>query len=111
MACDFSALANVDADDPDQALALMQQCEAVLTDPDLWLWAIGLTVVGAIVGGLLGRRKKTVVRDTLLGATLGPIGWIISLVLPAPKPKPVCAACKRLIDVGDAHCRHCGAKL
>jgi hypothetical protein len=68
-------------------------------------------VVGAIVGGLIGRRKNTVVRDALLGGALGPIGWIISLVLPAPRPKPVCAACKHPVDAGDVHCRHCGAKL
>jgi hypothetical protein len=111
MACDLSALANIDADDPDQALLLVQQCEAMLTDPTLWLWAIGLTVVGAIVGGLIGRRKNTVVRDALLGCALGPIGWIISLVLPAPRPKPFCAACKRPVDAGDVHCRYCGAKL
>jgi hypothetical protein len=111
MACDFSALANIDTDDPDQALALAQQCESVLTDPNLWMWAVGLTVVGAVVGALIGRRKNTVLRDALLGATLGPIGWIISVFLPAPKPRPVCPACARAVDASDAHCRNCGTKL
>ncbi|HZP67322.1 MAG TPA: hypothetical protein VFB32_13560 [Rudaea sp.] len=111
MACDFSALANIDPADPDQAQSLLEQCTQTLMSPELWLWAIGITVVGGAVGWWIGRRKNTVTRDVLLGASLGPIGWIISWLLPAPKPKPACPACRKPVDGGDAHCRHCGAKL
>jgi hypothetical protein len=112
MSCDFAALANLDPSDPDQANRLLQQCTSTLTDPWLWFWAIAFTVVGAVVGVWIGRRKNAVGRDALLGAALGPIGWIISLCLPAVKtPPPACPACKRAVDARDAHCRHCGAKL
>jgi hypothetical protein len=111
MSCDFSALSNLDPTDPDQAPRLLEECTRVLTDPTLWFWAIAFTVIGAVVGAWIGKRKNAIARDTLLGAALGPIGWIISLVLPAVKPKPACPACAGEVGAGDAHCRHCGAKL
>jgi hypothetical protein len=111
MSCDFEALANADTADPDQALALLQECTAALESPELWLWAIAFTIVGAVVGALIGRRKKAMMRDAVLGAALGPIGWIISLCLPVAKPTPACPACRKEVAVGDLHCRHCGAKL
>lgn len=111
MACDLTALANIDPSDPDQANALLQQCTAALTDPKLWLWAIIFTIVCALVGALIGKYKNAVVRDMILGAALGPIGWVISLLMPVQKPKPVCPQCGKPVQAGDAHCRHCGAKL
>jgi hypothetical protein len=111
MSCDFAALANIDPDDPDQANELLQQCTAALTDPSLWFWAIVFTVVCIAVGALIGKYKNAVMRDALLGAALGPIGWVISLCLPVRKPKTLCPACKREAGAGDAHCRHCGTKL
>jgi hypothetical protein len=111
MSCDFTALANVDPEDPDQSMRLLQECTRTLTDPTLWFWAIVFTVVGALVGWFIGKRKNAVTRDVILGAALGPIGWLISLVLPSPRPPPSCPACQRVVAAGDAHCRHCGAKL
>jgi hypothetical protein len=111
MACDFSALTNLDPTDPDAAQRLLEQCTQTLADPTLWFWAIVLTVVCAAVGALIGKYKNAVVRDAVLGAALGPIGWIISLLLPVQKPKPSCPQCRKPVDDGDAHCRHCGAKL
>ena len=111
MGCDFSALANIDPSDPEQAPRLLEECTRALTDPMLWFWAIAFTIVGAVVGAWIGKRRDTVARDALLGAALGPVGWIISLALPAAQPKPTCPACTRAVDAGDQHCRHCGAKL
>jgi hypothetical protein len=111
MACDFSALANLDPTDPDAAQRLLDQCTQTLADPTLWIWAIVITVVCAAVGALIGKYKNAVVRDAVLGAALGPIGWVISLLLPAQKAKPACPRCRKPVDAGDAHCRHCGAKL
>ncbi|HWU53479.1 MAG TPA: hypothetical protein VN153_11780 [Tahibacter sp.] len=111
MACDFSALANLDPTDPDAAQRLLDQCTQTLTDPTLWIWAIVITVVCAAVGALIGKYKNAVVRDAVLGAALGPIGWIISMLLPVLKPKPACPQCRKPVDAGDAHCRHCGARL
>jgi len=111
MACDFAALGNIDPNDPEQATALLQECVGVLSSPNLWLWAIVITLVCAAVGALIGRYKHAVLRDTILGAALGPIGWIISLCLPVRSAPRKCAACQREVQPGDAHCRHCGAKL
>ena len=109
--CDFTTLANLDAGDPEQVMQVVDACTRALSDPRLWIWAILLTVVGAVVGALIGRYKQAVVRDTILGAALGPIGWVVSLLLPKPTAQPRCAACGRNVDRGDAHCRHCGAAL
>lgn len=111
MSCDLSALANLDPTDPDQANQILQECTNAVTDPTLWFWTIAFTLVGAVVGAWIGKRKNAVARDAILGATLGPIGWIISLCLPVAKPKPACPSCQREVDAADAHCRHCGAKL
>ena len=111
MACDFSALNNIDPGDPEQAARLLEECTQALTDPTLWIWALAITVVGAMGGALIGRYKHAVVRDAILGAALGPIGWVISLCLPVPKPAPRCAACQAEVSAGDLHCRRCGAKL
>jgi len=111
MACDFTALANVDSEDPEQLLQLLDQCTRAATDPRLWLWALVLTVVCGAVGAWIGKRRNSVMRDAILGATLGPIGWIISWFLQVAKPKPLCQACKGEVGAGDAHCRHCGARL
>ena len=111
MACDFSALSKLDPGDPEQALQLLDQCTSALSDPKLWIWTLVFTVACALVGAMIGRYKNAVARDTILGAALGPIGWIISLCLPAHKPRPRCRACGREVEAGDAHCRHCGAKL
>ncbi|MBS0487801.1 MAG: hypothetical protein JSS13_10695 [Proteobacteria bacterium] len=111
MTCDFAALTNLDPADPDAAQRLLEQCTATLTDPTLWIWAIVFTVVCAAVGALIGKYKNAVARDALLGAALGPIGWAISLLLPARKPLAKCIACGKPVDAGDKHCRHCGATL
>lgn len=111
MACDLSALANLDPGDPEQAARLLDECTRVLTSPTLWFWTIVATVACAAVGAWIGKRKNSVVRDAILGAALGPIGWIISLCLPASKPPPRCPDCALPVDAADAHCRHCGAKL
>ena len=111
MACDFSALDQIDTSDPEQAQALLQECTKALLSPELWAWAIGLTVVGALVGAWIGKKKNAVARDTLLGAALGPIGWIISAYLPARKPIKKCSSCGTQIAPTDAFCKSCGKKL
>lgn len=111
MACDFSALSNLDPTDPDAAQRLLEQCTATLTDPTLWIWAIVFTVACAAVGALIGKYKNAIARDTLLGLALGPIGWAISLLLPARKPPMKCSACGKVVDAADKHCRHCGAAI
>jgi hypothetical protein len=111
MACDFSALDQIDTSDPTQLDSLMQECTSALLSPELWAWAIGITIVGAIVGAWIGRKKNSMVRDALLGAALGPVGWIISMRLAARKPPKTCPACGVLVAESDAYCKSCGRKL
>lgn len=110
--CDVTALTQaLQSADPDEQMQALDACLSALTDPTLWYWLIGFTVVCALVGALIGKYKNAVVRDTLLGLALGPIGWGISLLLPKATSKPLCRACGKSVDAGDKHCRHCGAAL
>jgi hypothetical protein len=111
MACDLQSLTELDGSDPAQWTAVLQDCTALLQDPRLWLWTSVLTVVGALIGALIGRYKRAVLRDTLLGAALGPLGWIVSLCLPrSPLPR-ICPDCAQPAAASDRHCRHCGRRL
>lgn len=110
--CDVATLTQaLQSGDPDQQMQALDACSAVLTDPTLWYWLIGLTLFCALVGALIGKYKHAVVRDMLLGLALGPIGWGISLLLPRAVPKPPCRACGKPVEAGDKYCRHCGMAL
>lgn len=110
--CDLATLTQaLQSDDPDAQMQVLDACFSVLTDPSLWYWLIGFTVVSAVVGALIGKYKNAIVRDTLLGLALGPIGWGISLLLPRQVPKPPCRACGKPTEANDKFCRHCGAPL
>jgi hypothetical protein len=112
LTCDIATLMQaLQSADPDEQMQVLDACYAVLADPTLWYWLLGFTVVSGLVGALIGKYKNAVVRDTLLGLALGPIGWGISLLLPKTVSKPPCAACGKPVDGGDKHCRHCGALL
>jgi hypothetical protein len=112
MSCDIPTLTDVlQSGDPEQAQRTLESCTAMIFDPTLWLWTIAFTVVGGVGGWLIGRYKHAVVRDTLLGLAFGPLGWIVSLFMPAQKPSSKCAACGNTVDARDKHCRHCGAAL
>ena len=112
LSCDVATLTQaLQSDDPEAQMQVLDTCFAVLTDPTLWYWLIGFTVVCAVVGALIGKYKNAVVRDTLLGLALGPVGWAISLLLPKKGPRPPCRACGKAVEAGDKYCRHCGATL
>jgi uncharacterized OB-fold protein len=50
-------------------------------------------------------------RDALLGAALGPIGWIISARMAPRQPPRKCLSCGTLVAPTDAFCKSCGKKL
>lgn len=111
MACDLETLSTVDTQDVAQLMQVVDECTRALSDPKLWLWGLVASVACGAVGAWIGTYKKAVARDAMLGAALGPIGWVISLCLAKPTPKPRCPSCRREVDAGDAHCRHCGTRL
>ena len=107
--CDVATLTQaLQSADPDAQMQALDACFALLTNPALWYWAIGLTLAFALVGALIGKYKNAVVRDTLLGLAFGPIGWVISLLLPRSLPKALCSACGKPMEKADRFCRHCG---
>jgi hypothetical protein len=107
--CSFDALANVDQTDPDALQALLQACNSVLLDPQLWAWAIGLTVVCAAVGAIIGVAKGRWLAGLIWGAALGPIGWVVIALSKANLPE--CPECGRSNATNARSCRHCGVNL
>jgi hypothetical protein len=66
-------------------------------------------VLGSGVGWMLGKRRGQAVAGLLLGALLGPIGWLAVFVL--PKRGPICPECLAPVDADARKCRHCGSEL
>jgi hypothetical protein len=95
----------IDPSDPAASWLLFKRMMGLI---DWWLitW---LTLLCAAVGGLIGWWRGAFWRDLMLGAALGPIGWIVSLLIPRPSPK--CAGCGRATARGAKFCAHCGAPL
>jgi hypothetical protein len=76
--CTFAALVSVDQTDPEAVQALLQQCTSTLLDPVMWEWALGITLICALVGALIGWVKGRWLSGLLWGAALGPIGWLVT---------------------------------
>ena len=70
------------------------------------LW---LTLLCMAVGGLIGWRRGTFWRDVALAAALGPLGWLVSFLLPLPERR--CRACGRRSPARATVCVHCAAPL
>jgi predicted nucleic acid-binding Zn ribbon protein len=65
--------------------------------------------IGALVGCALGWLRNRTIAGLILGVTLGPIGWIATLVLtPHFRECPLCSA---NIRVQVRICNRCGADL
>lgn len=101
----LGVVSTLDLSDPD---ALHNILMALLSSIDWWWW-IWFTVISIVVGALIGWYKGAVWRDMLLGAALGPIGWIVSVLLPGQRRN--CLACGRANRVDARCCDRCGAKL
>jgi hypothetical protein len=75
---------------------------------DWWL-LFWLSLIFIAVGGLIGWFRGTFWRDVGLAAALGPLGWVMSFLLPPPT-RP-CVACHKLNPVAALRCARCGAQL
>ena len=94
----------IDPDDPHAAMILFWRMMHMID----WWQLFWITVLCAAVGGLIGWRKGEFWKGVGLGAALGPIGWVVSLVSKGTKP---CPACARRVPAGAKVCAHCGAAL
>jgi hypothetical protein len=107
--CNLTALANMDQTDPEALPALLQACTSMLLDPALWVWALGITVVCAVVGAFIGLAKGRWLAGLVWGAALGPIGWLVIALSKANLPE--CPECGRPNATSAKACRHCGVNL
>jgi ribosomal protein L40E len=83
-----------------------------------------LLMAGAItgtIGALLGGTKGNAMAGFFAGAFLGPIGWLIALLLPANEKaiaqqavlegrQKECPACLSMIPSAATKCRHCATE-
>lgn len=98
-------LDGVDLTDPNAVWVVFWR----LMDMVDWWLLIAITVVGIVGGGLIGWWRGTFWRDVALGATLGPLGWIVSIVLPARVRK--CLACGHRNAAKQSICTRCSEAL
>lgn len=63
-------------------------------------------VVGGLVGYLCGQSRGQAGAGCLVGAVLGPLGWLLTLCSKDMRPK--CRECRGVVEAGARRCRHCG---
>ena len=66
-------------------------------------------VIGAVVGGLIGKGKGRTGAGAMWGLLFGPIGWLIILLVPDVRPK--CPACGGAVVKGATKCMHCASEI
>jgi hypothetical protein len=79
------ATQGVDPDSPDAFLHIFLNLMGLVPWVALFWWSVLFMVVGALLGWWRGRTVEGVV----LAAVLGPIGWVVIVLRPRPKPKAV----------------------
>lgn len=95
----------IDTDSPDATLLVFVRLMGMI---DWWL-LLWLTLLCMAVGGLIGWWRGSFWRDVALAAALGPLGWIVSFLLPLPDRRcPCCGQSNRARARG---CIHCAAQL
>ncbi|MBN2578418.1 MAG: zinc ribbon domain-containing protein [Pirellulales bacterium] len=72
-------------------------------------WFITGLALSAVIGGLIGRLKGQQPAGVVLGFLLGPLGWLITLLLNDNRPR--CPACRGVIDPQASICQHCRISL
>jgi hypothetical protein len=91
--------------DPEAPDATLQVFLRIMGMVDWWL-LLWLTLACMAVGGLIGWRRGSFWRDVALAAALGPLGWIVSFLLPLPTR--ACRQCGRRNPAKATVCAHCG---
>lgn len=95
----------LDPEAPDLTLQLFLRLMGMVN----WWLLLWLTLSCMAVGALIGWRRGTLWRDIGLAAALGPLGWIVSFLLPLPQ-RP-CPRCRRPNATRAVQCAHCGAAV
>lgn len=71
-------------------------------------FCFGGALVSALIGGLIGNRRERGLAGAFLGFFLGPLGWIIALLLDY---KYQCPFCKGGVPKGSRVCKNCGREF
>ncbi len=79
-----------------------------MDDNTLIVMLVGIPVSAAI-GAFCGSFKRNSLYGFLLGALIGPLGWIVVLLLPTKGP--LCPSCKAAYNPGATRCCHCGSEI
>ena len=90
-----AAWRSLDTADLDAVMRMNEACLAMLLDPVLWGWMLGITAVCILGGALIGWVKGRTLAGIVWAAVLGPIGWII--VALSPSKLPTCPSAARAI--------------
>jgi len=65
-------------------------------------------VFGALVGAVLGHTRNNTTGGALLGMVLGPLGWLITLLIDRRRE---CPECQGIIPITARKCQHCGSPI
>ena len=80
-----------------------------MDETDIFLYFCAWALVGLLIGTVLGHARNRVAEGALWGFVLGPLGWIIFLLLPAEvAPFYACPECGGETVPGARRCKHCG---
>ena len=74
-----------------------------------YFWVVFPFAVFVGVGAFIGKSRGRAVLGSILGLCLGPLGWLITGLLPDRRPK--CPECHGLVDASARKCRHCGSAI
>lgn len=77
------AMQGVDPDAPGAFVHIFLNLMGLVPWVALMWWSVAFVVVGALLGWWRGRM----VEGIAWAAALGPIGWVVVLMLPRPKPR------------------------
>lgn len=108
-ACSLETLQRLDATAPGAVQALLDACLGVLLDPVLWTWLLLAMLACGLAGLWIGWLRGRWLAGLLWGAALGPVGWLVTGLLPVRGP--ACPACSRPNPPAVRSCRHCRASL
>lgn len=84
-------------------------------DVSQWSTGLVLLVVGidTLVGVLIGQAKRRVFAGTALGFLIGPLGWLITALLPAgaDSAQAACPFCLGPLPLKQSECAHCNRRV
>ena len=81
-----------------------------MSDDFFWPALLFGAFICAMIGGGIGSNKNNGLGGFFLGGLLGPIGWVIVLMLPDPTMSE-CPECKGKCPGEAKRCRHCGVEF